>query len=116
MTTTKQLSLPTAFADLEPLAELWALPTFDARMQRRAAASMEDIRVLYDAVQPRADAALAHLEAYPLNALPPAETRLMHLLFALAQAAMAVEMHGVPKVPHAPLPIPLRVLRESAPV
>ena len=114
--TTPLASLPPAFADLEALAQRWALPNFDARMQRRAAASMEEIHALYDAVQPRAEAALVHLEAFPLNTLPPAETRLMHLLFALAQAAMAVEMHGVPKVPHAPLPIPLRVLRESAPV
>lgn len=114
--TTRHLSLPPAFADLEPLAQLWALPTFDARMQRRAAASMDEIRALYDALQPRAEAALVHLEGFPLNALPPAETRLMHLLFALTQAAMAVEMHGIPKVAHAPLPIPLRVLRESAPI
>ena len=114
--TTNIVSLPQAFADLEPMAQRWALPSFDARMQRRAAAPMDEIRALYDALQPRADAALTHLEQFPLHALPPAETRLMHLLFALAQAAMAVEMHGVPKVPHAPLPIPLRVLRESAPV
>lgn len=106
-------SLPPAFADLEALAQVWALPDFDARMQRRAAASMDDIRTLYEAVQPRAEAALVHLESFPLDALPAAETRLMHLLFALTQAAMAVEMHGAPKVPHAPLPIPVRVLRES---
>lgn len=114
--TTKVSLLPPAFADLDPMALVWALPSFDARMQRRAAAPMEEIRAFYDAVQPRAEAALAHLERFELGALPPAETRLMHLLFALTQAAMAVEMHGTPKVPHAPLPIPVRVLRESAPV
>lgn len=113
---TTNVSLPPAFADLEPMARIWALPSFNARMQLRASASMDEIRAHYDAVQPRAEAALVHLEPFPLNALPPAETRLMHLLFALTQAAMAVEMHGTPKVPHAPLPIPVRVLRESAPV
>ena len=113
---TAQLRLPPAFADLEAVACDWALPSFDARMQRRAASTMEQIHALYDAVQRRAEEALVHLEQFPLDALPAAETRLMHLLFALTQAAMAVEMHGVPKVPQAPLPIPVRVLRESTPV
>lgn len=108
--------LPSAFADLEPFAATWALPTFDARMQLRAASSMADIRAFYEAMQPRADAALAYLEAFPLNEMPMAEQNLARLLYALAQAAMAVEMHGQPKVAHAPLPIPVRVLRESAPV
>lgn len=116
MTTSTSASLPPAFADLEPLAQRWALKSFDARMQRRAAAAMDEIQAFYDAVQPRAEEALLHLERFPLDALPPAETRLMHLLFALTQAAMAVEMHGKPKVPHALLPIPVRVLRESAPI
>ncbi|MGQ0699644.1 MAG: hypothetical protein ACT4PZ_15550 [Panacagrimonas sp.] len=108
--------LPPEFADLEAHACVWALPSFDARMQLRAAASMADIQAFYDAMQPRADAALVYLEQFPLNDMPPPAHRLMHLLFALTQAAMAVEMHGKPKVAHAPLPIPVRVLRESAPV
>lgn len=108
--------LPSMFADLEPYAATWALPSFDARMQLRAALPMADIQAFYEAMQPRADAALAYLEGFPLNQMPAPEQNLMRLLFALAQAAMAVEMHGKPKVAHASLPIPVRVLRESLPV
>lgn len=108
--------LPAEFADLEAHAAEWALPSFDARMQHRAASSMDDIRRFYDAMQPRAEAALAYLENFPLDAMPEAEQRLMHLLYALAQAAMAVEIHGQPKVGHARLPIAVRVLREPLPV
>jgi hypothetical protein len=107
--------LPAAFSELEALAQQWCCASFDERLQKRAASSMEDLRAFYDAVQPRADAALAHLEGFDLQALPPAEMNLLRLLFSLIQVAMAVEMHGTPKVPHANLPIPVRVLRESAP-
>lgn len=108
--------LPAEFADLEVHVAEWALPSFDARMQHRASSSMDRIRCFYDAMQPRAEAALAHLEGFPLDAMPEAEQRLMHLLYALAQAAMAVEIHGQPKVGHARLPIAVRVLREPLPV
>lgn len=108
--------LPSEFADLEFLAQDWALPSFDERLQKRAASSMPELHAFYDAVQPRADAALAWLEAFPLDALPAPAMNLMRLLYALTQVAMAVEMHGQPKVPHASLPIAVRVLRESAPI
>ena len=113
--TTATSMLPPAFADLEAFARGWCCASFNERLQKRAASSMEELRKLYDALQPRADAALAHLEAFDLNALPAAEMNLLRLLFSLTQVAMAVEMHGAPKVPHANLPIPVRVLRESAP-
>ena len=108
--------LPPEFSDLEAFAAVWALPSFDARMQLRAASGMADIQAFYDAMQPRAEAALSYLEQFPLHEMPAPAHRLMLLLFALAQAAMAVEMHGRPKVAQAPLPVPVRVLRESAPV
>jgi hypothetical protein len=108
--------LPPAFSDLESFAREWALPTFNERLQKRAASAMPDLRDFYEAVEPHADEALRHLEAFALDALPPAETNLLRLLYALTQVAMAVEVHGGPKVPHASLPIPVRVLRESLPV
>ena len=107
--------LPADFADLEDLAREWALPSFNERLQKRAASPMAALQACYERLQPRADAALAHLEGFPLQALPQAETHLLHLLYALTQVAMAVEVHGQPKIPHASLPIPVRVLRESAP-
>ena len=107
--------LPSEFSDLEPFAAGWALPSFDARMQHRAASSMSEIRRFYDAAQPRADAALAYLEQFPLNQIPEDAARLLRLMFALAQAAMAVEVHGQPHVLHATLPILVSVKCEPAP-
>tara|TARA_R110000787_G_scaffold215561_1_gene324643 strand:+ start:4245 stop:4592 length:348 start_codon:yes stop_codon:yes gene_type:complete len=107
--------LPAPFSDLESFAQDWALPSFNQRLQKRASSDMESLRAFYDAVQPRADAALEYLEDFDLDALPPPQLNLLRLLYALTQVCMAVEMHGVPKVPHASLPIPVRVLREPAP-
>lgn len=107
--------LPAAFADLEELARDWALPSFNERLQKRAASTMAELRAAYECLQPCADAALAHLETFSLEALPAAEANLLRLLYALTQIAMAVEMHGVPKVPHASLPIAVSVLRETGP-
>lgn len=114
MTPTDRM-LPSAFSDLEPFAAQWCCASFNQRLQRRAASTMDVLQAFYAAVQPRADAALIYLEGFDLDALPPRETNLLRLLFSLTQVAMAVEMHGAPKVPHASLPIPVTVLRESTP-
>ena len=108
--------LPAAFSDLEAFAREWCSLDFNERLQQRAASSLSELKMFYDAVQPRSEAALKHLEGFSLDALPPAEMNLLRLLYAQIQVAMAVEVHGVPKVPHASLPIPIRVLRECAPV
>ena len=107
--------LPTGFEDLESFVATWALPTFNERMQHRAAQSMSEIRRFYDAMQPRADAAMVYLEQFPLNAIPADALNLFHLSLALAQAAMAVEIHGRPHVANARLPIMVNVKQEPLP-
>jgi hypothetical protein len=47
--------------------------------------------------------------------MPEDALRLLRLTFMLAQTAMAVEIHGRPHVPHASLPILVRVRREQTP-
>lgn len=107
--------LPPEFSDLEPFAANWALSSFDARMQHRAASSMNEIRRFYDAAQPRADAAMIYLEQFPLHQMPQDATCLLRLMYGLAQAAMAVEVHGQPHLLHATLPILVSVKREPSP-
>jgi hypothetical protein len=90
--------LPEGFAALEPFVADWVLPDSLARMARRQASAMPDIRAFYDAILPLAEAALAHLRQFALGDLPPAEERLLKLLLSLAEVAPAVEWFDDPKV------------------
>ncbi|NNM00861.1 MAG: hypothetical protein HKO62_08940, partial [Gammaproteobacteria bacterium] len=67
---------PDTFAGLEELAD-WALPTERARVARRRAASRDELQHVYDLVTPELKRALAHLDTFPLDAMPPAEQHLL---------------------------------------
>lgn len=96
--------LPVGFEDLEEFVAFWAVPTAHERWMQRSSASFEDIQRFYDAVLARAEAAKAYLDQYPLDAMPEDAGRLLLLLLALTQAAMAVELHRAPRVPHSTFP------------
>lgn len=104
MTGTGMTSLPREFANLETFAELWALPSSDARHHRRQTSSMDDIRAFYDAFQPRLEDAFAYLDQFDVHALPPSARRLLDLSFGYIEAALAVEIFKVPGVPGVPYP------------
>ena len=72
--------LPESFSELEPLVADWALPTRAQRYAARLRTPYDDLVAFYDAVAPRAEAAIAHLDEQDINALPE-DTRLMHLLY-----------------------------------
>jgi hypothetical protein len=91
--------LPTEFADLEPFAEKWALPTEPQRLAERMTSSMPDIRAFYDTVTPRAEAAMAYLEQFPLDDLDDQQTNLLHLLYSMIQASFPIECWGQQNVP-----------------
>lgn len=90
--------LPPGFALLEPFLADWALPDAQARMARRQASRIEDIRRFYDAILPLGEAALAYLRGHALGALPPQGERLLKLMLALAEVAPAVEWYNDPMV------------------
>ncbi|WP_174189407.1 hypothetical protein [Nocardia barduliensis] len=91
--------LPAEFADLEPFAETWCLETEPERYARRLASTMTDMQAFYDAIAPRAEAALAHLDGYGLDELPEDATRLMWLLFSMIMVSFPVEVWSQPRVP-----------------
>lgn len=91
--------LPAEFADLEPFAATWCLPSEPERYARRLASTMPDMAAFYDAVTPRAEAAMAHLERYPLHDLPEDATNLLHLLYSMIMVSFPVEAWGQPRVP-----------------
>ena len=108
--------LPPGFEALEPVVSYWAVATTEGRLRARAEASMDEIRAFYDAMLPLADAAMNHVDAYGLADLSPERTCLAALVLSLAQAAVAVEIHGAPRAPGTPYPNSLRVLRGAPPL
>jgi hypothetical protein len=91
--------LPAQFADLEPFAATWSLPTEGERFATRLAATMTEMEAFYDAVTPRAQDAMEYLEQFPFDALPHDATRLLHLLYSMIQVSFPVEVWHQPKVP-----------------
>lgn len=91
--------LPAPFADLEPFAEKWALPTERERHAARLASTMEEMQAFYDAVVPRAEEAMAYLEKLPFDALPEDAVHLLHLLYSMIQVSFPVEVWHQPKIP-----------------
>jgi hypothetical protein len=91
--------LPAAFADLQPFADRFALPTERERHAERLKGPFEDLKALYDAVLPRLGDIHAHLRQHPWPKLPPAEQTLLNLALALMEVSLAVESHGQPTVP-----------------
>lgn len=108
--------LPAGFEALEPWLPEWAHATTDERIQARGVRSMSDIRTFYDAMLPHAEAALRHVEQFDLDALPPAESRLMQLVLALAHSAIAVEVQRAAQVPGVHYPHDIHVLKGLQPM
>ena len=94
----KATTLPAGFEALEPFVETWVLPDSLARMARRRASSMDDIRAFYEVTIQLADRALAHLRAFKLGELPGEEERLLKLMLSLAEVGPAVEWFDSPHV------------------
>lgn len=91
-------ALPPDFAALAPWVETWVLPDAQARMARRQASTIADLRAFYTAMLPRGEAALAYLRGFALGALPPEGEALLKLMLALAEVAPAVEWYQDPRV------------------
>ena len=93
------MRLPAEFADLEPFAAAWCLPTERERFAQRMATPMDEIQAFYDACFPRAEEAIAYCEQYPLDELPEDAERLLQLLYSLVMASFPVEAWRQPGIP-----------------
>jgi len=91
--------LPQGFSDLEPFAATWCLPTERQRFAQRMASSMDEMQVFYDACSPRAEAAIAHCDGFPLDDLPPDVEHLLQLLLSLVMVSFPVEAWRQPHIP-----------------
>jgi hypothetical protein len=91
--------LPGDFSELEPFAPTWCLPTEGQRYAQRLASSMNELQTFYDALFPRAEAAIAYCEKFPLDDMPEDAERLLQLLFSLVMVSFPVEAWRQPNVP-----------------
>jgi len=91
--------LPAEFADLEPWVAEWCLDSEPERYAKRLSSSMDEIQAFYDAVYPRAEAAMTYLEKFPLDDLPEDAWRLLKLLYSLILMSFAVEIWKQPYIP-----------------
>jgi hypothetical protein len=93
--TTERL-LPPPFAELEPYARIWCLPTETERWNRRRASKMPELIEFHDAFLPRLDEAVEYCDKFPLDDLPEDATHLLWLVYSLVMVAMAVEIFHQP--------------------
>lgn len=91
------ITLPTPFAHLAPFHH-WSLATETERTRMRNTSDMADIIAFKDAMLAQVDAIVAYLNGFPLDAMPPPEAALMHMLLSLAEVAPAVEAYHQPGV------------------
>ena len=88
--------LPPEFADLEPFAASWCLPSEPERWAQRLASTMAEMQAFYDACFPRAEDAIRYCDAFPLHELPEEAARLLDLLSSLALVSYPVEVWRQP--------------------
>jgi len=97
----EQKLLPDEFADLERFAADWVLRRERERYAKRLSSSMEQMQAFYDAVFPRAEAAIKYLNQFKLDDLPEKAQNLMLLLYSLVMVSFPVEVWKQPHVPDA---------------
>jgi hypothetical protein len=91
--------LPPEFSDLERFVDDWCLDSEPERYAKRLSSSMDEIQEFYDAIFPRAEAAIQYLEKFPLDELPDDASRLLKLLYSLILMSFAVEIWKQPYIP-----------------
>jgi hypothetical protein len=91
--------LPPEFSDLEPFAATWCLATEPERFAQRLATPMDEIQAFYDAITPRAEAAITYCDAFRLDDMPDDARNLLHLLYSMVMASFPVECWSQQRVP-----------------
>ena len=85
-------NLPEDFQDLAPWMD-WALEPERKRTEKREASSMAEIRAFYDAVLPRLEEMIRHLEEFRDGDMPAPQRRLYCISLSLVEVANLVELY-----------------------
>jgi hypothetical protein len=91
--------LPAEFADLEPFAERWCLPTEPERWARRHASSIEEMRQLYEAVSARYEDVVAFVDRSGLDDLSDEARALLRLAQSFVMVSFPVEVWKRARIP-----------------
>ncbi len=91
--------LPEGFEDLERFVPAWVHGSEKARNAYRVEQSQADLQAFYDAMMPRLPAIAAHLDTFPLEAMPAAQGALLELALMTMEVAPAIEYYDQPDVP-----------------
>ncbi len=93
--------LPPGFSQIEHLVGEWAIEDGNARYVKRVGSSMEEIQAFYDEMFPRAEEAIAYIDAFDYDhPLPDEVANLRNLLYSLITISLAVELWDQPRVKH----------------
>jgi hypothetical protein len=92
-------TLPEGFDDLERFVADWAKPTRRERYDTRLSKTIDEIGEFYDAIAPRAEEAIAHLDALDVDDLGDADLRLLQLLYSMILVSYAVNIFRQPRIP-----------------
>lgn len=93
--TTQDAGLPTGFEDLVRFVGEWSLPTEWERYRKRLSQTLPELHVFYDAILPRMDAVMDHLQTFSdddINALPPEVRNLFHMAQSYFEASHPIEL------------------------
>lgn len=91
--------LPAEFADLEPFATTWCLPTEAERYAQRLSSDMDALQAFYDAAFPRLEEALSYLDGRDFHALADDDAHLLWLYYSLVNVSFPVEVWHQARVP-----------------
>lgn len=94
---TNPVLLPKQFEALTPFVG-WCLATETERNRKRNSSAMPELLAFRDAILPQVDEVVRYLDGFSIDALPPDELNLMHMLLSLAEIAPAVECYRQPGV------------------
>ena len=90
--------LPAEFAELDVFAPKWCLATEAERYAERMASTMAEMQTFYDAGMPLIRDAMAYLDGFPLDDLPPQQLNLIRLVYSLIMVSLPVEVWTQPRV------------------
>ncbi len=92
-------TLPEQFADLEPFAADWALPSELDRYAQRLDSTMEELQAFYDAAFPRLEDGAEYLKTVDLDGISDEDQNLLWLFSSLVTVSFPVEVWRQPRVP-----------------
>jgi hypothetical protein len=89
---------PVEFDNLLDLVDDWALPSQQARNDKRVSSTMHELQAFYDRMLPQIKEISAYLDRYSLDVMPPPAVTLLFLGMMLMEIAPAVEIMKTPDV------------------